>query len=286
MSSLTAELFDVPTGRTRLLVLPREHGAWGILMVPLVTGTWIGYGHGNGVLPLVLFMVAALALFCLRTPLESWIESSPLRPATSRERQAVLYSVIAYASIASIVLAALVWMERAFGLLALGAAVGAIFLVQAVLNKFGRKTRLAAQLVGSLGLTSTAAGAYYVVTGRVDLRALALWLANWLFAANQIHFVRLRLRAARAQSSREKFACGRSFLNAQLLAGLALFLAWRYVALPGMAIAAFTPVAARAALWFAGPPAPLEIHRLGRSELAHALLFGVLFILAYRFYGN
>ena len=39
----------------------------------------------------------------------------------------------------------------------------------------------------SIGLTSTAPGAYYVATGQLDGRAWALWLANWLFAGDQIH---------------------------------------------------------------------------------------------------
>src|ERR1019366_7623189 len=55
-----------------------------------------------------------------------------------------------------------------------------------VRGKIGRAARMAAQMVGALGLTSTAPAAYYVVTGRLDAAAWALWLANWLFAGDQI----------------------------------------------------------------------------------------------------
>jgi hypothetical protein len=281
MSSIVSELHTIRQARLRSFVWPREHGAWGMLLVPLVTGGWIGLFSGRGISSLLLFGVASLALFCLRTPVEIWLETSPLRPRTPTERQAVFCSIVAYASLAGVALTVLLWQDRAYGLLILGAAVGGLFLAQAVLKKFGRQTRMTAQLVGSLGLTSTAAGAYYIVTGQFDARALVLWGANWLFAANQIHFVQLRIHAARASTRAAKFASGRGFLAGELAMGLLLILVWRIGLLPGAALLAFAPIFARGFLWFFHAPAPLAIHRLGYSELAHALAFGALFILGF-----
>jgi hypothetical protein len=83
----------------------------------------------------------------------------------------------------------------------------------------GRATRMAAEVVGALALTSTAAAAYCVATGRFDARAWTLWIVNWLFAADQIHFVWLRIRGARAAGLSAKFAVGWSFLVGQILLG-------------------------------------------------------------------
>jgi hypothetical protein len=44
-----------------------------------------------------------------------------------------------------------------------------------------------------------------------------LWGANWIFAGNQIHFVQLRIRAARAATFSEKFDRGWFFFLAQLV---------------------------------------------------------------------
>ncbi len=279
MSSLASEFHMLQQERLRALVFPREHGAWGILLVPLVTGAWIGFETGRGILPLILFLVASLALFCLRAPAEIWLQTSPLRAQTSAERHAVHYSILAYGGLAAIALAFLLGHERAYGLLPLGAVVGALFLAQAGLKKLGRQTRMTAQLMGSLGLTSTAAGAYYVVTEQYDLKALALWGANWLFAANQIQFVQLRIHSARADGRAEKLARGKSFLASQLVTVILLLAAWRVGGLPGAAALAFAPALIRGFLWFLRPPAPLEIYRLGYDELANALAFGALFIL-------
>jgi hypothetical protein len=282
MSTMATEFRSLPQERLRAFVLPREHGAWGMLLVPLVTGAWIGFAGGRGFYPLILFLTASLALFCLRTPLEIWLETSPLRAQTPAERHAVLYSIFIYAMLAAVAVATLLGRERAYGLLALGAVVGAIFLAQAALKKLGRQARMTAQLMGSLGLTSTAAGAYYVVAGQFDAKALLLWGANWLFAANQIQFVQLRIHAARAARGAEKFARGKGFLAAQLLTVFLLVAAWRVAGLPGAAALAFAPSLIRGFLWFLRPPAPLEIYRLGYGELANALAFGALFILGFQ----
>ncbi len=75
---------------------------------------------------------------------------------------------------------------------------------------------MAAQLVGTVGLTCTAPAAYYIGTGRLDERAFVLWAANWIFAGNQIHFVQLRIRSAHAATLPDKFNRGRFFFLAQL----------------------------------------------------------------------
>jgi hypothetical protein len=285
MSSMTSELHTLHGARMRSFVFPREHGAWGMLLIPLVSGGWIGYEAGARIAPLLLFAVAGLALFCLRTPVEVWLETSPLRARTAAEKRAVLLSICGYATLAAMALFVLIWRERAVLLLVLGAGVAALFLAQGVLKKLSRRNRMAAQLVGALGLTSTAAGAYYVVTGNLDGTALLVWGLNWLFAANQIHFVQLRIRAARASSLAEKLREGRGFLAGEIVTVLILLLVWGVDGLPGAAVWAFAPVLARGLFWVFRRPVPLGIHRLGFSELAHALAFGVLLILGFRLYG-
>ena len=282
MSSLATGAYSLQTERLRSFVLPREHGAWGILLVPLVTGAWIGFSEGARVLPLLLFLTASLSLFCLRTPLEVWLGTSPLRVQSSIERWVVVYSIFAYATLAALAVGWLLWRERADGLLLVGGAAAMFFIAQAGLKRLGRGARMAAQLVGAIGLTSTAAGAYYVVTGRLDRTALTLWAANWLFAANQIHFVQTRIHGARAGGRSDKLSWGRWFLAGEMVTAVLLAAAWRLEYLPGLAVLAFVPVLIRGLRWFFQSNAPLAIHRLGFTELAHALAFGALFIVGFQ----
>src|SRR4029077_6824975 len=75
--------------RRRALVVPREHGAWGMLLVPLATGAAVGLLAGGRAVPVLLLTTAVLALFWLRTPVESWLGTGAVRVQTRQERQLV-----------------------------------------------------------------------------------------------------------------------------------------------------------------------------------------------------
>jgi hypothetical protein len=226
-----------------------------------------------------MFTIAALSLFWLRTPVESWLGTTPLRVSSAAERTLVVQAIFMLSGVAALALTALLWGGRNPRLLLLGAAAGFVFAAQAVLKKFGRNLRMAAQMVGAVGLTATAPAAYYVVTGRLDALAWLLWMANWLFAGDQIHFVQIRIRGARAATRLEKFMRGGNFLAAQLVLCGILFSAWRTGLAPGLALLAFVPVLLRGTAWFFRKPQALQVRRLGWSELAQALTFALLLVI-------
>ena len=278
MASATPILPLLTRSRGRSFFLPREHGAWGMLLVPLVTGAAAGNPRGERIIWILLFAAIALGLFCLRTPVEAELEISALRPQNDAERRLIHYSIYIYASVAGSALAVLMLWARAYGLLLLGAVAAIAFLLQAVLKQLGRETRMNAQLTGAIALSSTSAGAYYLATGHFGPTAVIIWLANWLFAANQIHFVQLRIHSARALTPGEKFRQGRGFLLHQAFCLLLLGLIWRAGWLPGLILVAFAPLFVRGFAWFLESPRPLQVRRLGVSELLYAIVFGMFFI--------
>ncbi len=269
--------------RRRALVVPREHGAWGMLLVPLLTGAAVGLLAGGHVAPVLLLTTAVLALFWLRTPVESWLGTSAVRAQAGQERQLVRRVILPLATMAAVTLDALFWQGKNRELIPIGMIVGAAFAAQVFLKRMGRSTRMAAEVVGALALTSTAPAAYLVATGRLDAQAWALWLANWLFAANQIHFVWLRIRGARAAGLSEKLAAGWNFLAGQIFLGGILALAYHFGWLPGLTLIAFAPVLFRGFAWFRKRPQPIVVRRLGWTELAHAVAFGVLLTAGFSF---
>ena len=264
--------------RGRAFVLPREHGAWGMLLVPLATGAAAGHPQGERISWILIFAAAALGLFCLRTPLEAALGVSSLRPQNAEERKLIHLFISFYAFVAGGALVFLIERGHAYGLLVLGAAAAIAFLFQTILKQLGRQTRMNAQLTGAVALSSTAAGAYYLATGRFDELAAMLWLANWLFAADQIHFVQLRIHSARATTLGEKFRQGSGFLLHQGACLLFLAFLWRAGGLPGVVALAFAPLFIRGAAWFLASPQPLRVHQLGVSELLYAIVFGIFFI--------
>jgi hypothetical protein len=267
--------------RRRSLIIPREHGAWGILLVPLLTGAFVGLRAGGPAAGLAPFGILALSLFWLRTPVESWIGATPIRARTPDELRLVRNAVCILATIAVLASVWLFWGWRNLDLLWIGGASANAFLLESGLKRVWRGARTAAQMIGAAGLTSTAPAAFYVVTGRFGATAWALWAANLLFAMNQIQFVRLRIHAARAADRTDKLSAGRWFLLGQLaLIGLAAVCIGPLF--PWYAALAFLPVLLRGFAWFLAAPAPLAVHALGKSELIYAAIFGVCLVIGMR----
>jgi len=86
--------------RRRSLIVLREHGAWGILLVPMLIGASVGlFWKGGGAGGLASFSIVALTLFWLRTPVESWIGTAPIRARTPNELRFVRNASLALAAV-------------------------------------------------------------------------------------------------------------------------------------------------------------------------------------------
>lgn len=278
-----AKLTVAQKERRRALVVPREHGAWGMLLIPLMTGAAVGLLAGGRIAPVVLLTTAMLALFWLRTPVESWLGTGVMRVQTKQEGRLVCRVILPLGATAAVSLSSLFWEGKNRELIWPGMIAGTAFGAQIFLKRMGRTTRMAAEIVGALALTSTAPAAYGVATGRLDAKAWALWLVNWLFAADQVHFVWVRIRGARAAGLREKMTVGWSFLAGQVFLCGMVALAYHFNWLPQVTLIAFAPILFRGFAWFAKKPQPIVVRRLGWTEFAHALAFGVLLTAAFGF---
>jgi hypothetical protein len=182
------------------------------------------------------------------------------------------------ACLAAFALGALLWGGQNTYLWLIGIGAGVAFVGQAFLKKLGRKTRLLSEIVGTIGLTLSAPSAYYVITGKLDSTAWILWFANLLFAGDQIHYVQLRLHTAKIEGLRAKLARGWAFAAGQAGLTIALTIAGVGGLLPKFATLAFAPLLFRGWFYFIEKPCPLQVRRLGWSELAHAAAFCILLI--------
>jgi hypothetical protein len=263
------------------MVVPREHGAWGMLLVPLATGAVVAERGAINNAALILFIAAAMSLFWLRTPIESWLGTSPIKAQTKRERAFVLQMIAGIGALAAATVGALLWNGQHRALFVIGAIAAVAFAVQAIVKKLGRKGRMPAQIIGAIGLTSTAAGAYYVATGQFNWTAIALWLANWLFAGNQIHFVQVRIHSGHAATFQEKLHKALPFFFGQFALIGAVLAACRFHWFPAAAAIAFLPVLFRGTYWFVRGPQPLDVHKLGFAELGQAIAFGGLLCIGF-----
>jgi hypothetical protein len=264
--------------RRHALILPREHGAWGLLLVPMVTGAGVALRESTHVLPAIFLLIATLALFWLRTPVESLLGTSAMRVQTKDERSTVSIVIAALSAIAGLSLAALLWAWQNPYLWLIGVVAGAAFVGQALLKKLGRRTRMLSEIVGTLGLTATGPAAYYAITGEFGATSWVIWMANLIFAGDQIHYVQLRIHTARVEGFRAKLKRGWAFAAGQLAMTVAITLACLLGLVPAIASVAFSPLLFRGWFYYIQGPAPLVVRKLGWNELTHATAFCVLFI--------
>ena len=266
---------------TSSLLVPREHGSWGLWLLPLISGAVVGYildPHAAAA-PIFWFGLAAASAFLSYQPLEILLGFSLVKARSPRQQRTALLWIIVFTVAAVCSVLELLHLQRYLVLL-IGAAAAGCFGARSLLGR-SRRVRVLKQLIGALGLASTAAGAYYAATGRMDRTALLLWLASWLFAVGQIEYVQLRLRSAQLRSSRQKTRSSLpvtvfhvSVMGIAIMAGLANLV-------PLLLGLTFIPAVIRLAVWIIRPWRPLGVHILGISELLQGVLFNALLVAAF-----
>jgi hypothetical protein len=282
VSFLGADAARARRQRARALIVPREHGAWGLLLVPMITGAGIALRERHHFAPFLFLLIGGLALFWLRTPLESLLGTSAMRAQTREERRMVAVAIACIGAVAGLALGALLWAGQNPLLWLIGGAAGTAFVAQALLKKLGRRARMLSEIVGTIGLTAAAPAAYYVVTGKIGVAAWVVWAANLIFAGDQIHYVQLRIHTARVEGFRARLKRGWVFAAGQALMTAVLTVACLSRIIPPIASVAFSPLLFRGWFYFIQKPAPLVVRKLGWNELTHAMAFCVLFIATFR----
>lgn len=265
----------VKTPSAGRLLVPREHGSWGLWILPLVSGAVVGFSVSHErIAPLVWFYCMAACVFLLNQPLEALLGLSVLKIRNQHERRAVVAWLSGFGALAT--LAAVQLLQWGFVWLIALVFVGGIAFAQRAFLGTLRRYRVLKELIGTIALTSTAAGAYYVVTGVINKTAVLLWLASSLFAAGQIEYVRLRLRTALPRSRQKRYEAGKKLLALHIIVILVALIYG-----PMLLALAFVPAALRIIVWMSSRPQPLHVHRLGWTELLQNIVFTALLTAAF-----
>jgi hypothetical protein len=222
--------------------MPREHGAWGILLVPFATAVGVA-GVWN--LPVTLLLISILCFYLART---SWLKQN--------HRWTVGLLAGSAACAVPLFVVWKLWWLAAFGAVAAPVA-------------FRKTTHsVAMQLLAVAGLTLTAPAAWYAATGTLEYR---LWLLNALYFAGGVLYVKMHVATAAARKPAGRLPV--VIYHGALAAAAAL---WWPVGL------AFLPAVVRAFVGAARVSPRLRIKRLGWTEVAHSLVFAALVIATMR----
>lgn len=188
--------------RKRGLLLPREHGAWGMLLQPFLAAAIIGRTW-SWLLPVSL--LAVLVVFVMREPLlvlarQRWVWRTP-HPETEAARRTLWWELPALVGCGLLLLTRipLPWMAGLGGMAFLLTA-GALWMTLK-----NRQRSVLLQLVSAAGLSASSLLVGYLAAGSMAAPWIWwVWILHALHSQSGIFAVHARLDAIAAQRNPEK----------------------------------------------------------------------------------
>lgn len=261
-------------------ILPREHGAWAMLLIPLVVSLAVA---GRWGLEGPLFLGTCLALYSSRQPL-TVLARTQNQPG-AREQSSARFWLVVYGVLGLAFGLPLLYPYGRWLLLPWAAIFAAFTAAHFYLRQQRLDRTVPGELVTIAGLALTAPGAYYVARG-LEPTALYLWLLTTLYSGASVFYVRMKLRhrslrrPARGLGERVALGKGNLLYQGLLVLTLATVVAWGQV--PLLAPLAFAPLLVKVANAILRGGPEVNIKQVGWTEVAHSVAFTFLLIGTYR----
>ncbi len=261
--------------------IPKEHGSWAMLIVPLLLGAVIAPVWHWRVLAL---LVAAFGFFLVRFPLATLVKT---RRRTRTNRIYLWQWVIIYGAVTVFSGGWLLFAQRLWWLAPMGVIGGLLLAFHLWLVARRQEMSVVGELAGIFGLALGAPMAYYTASGQLDTTALALWAINALYFGGTVFYIKLKVRQQPRQPApdriSERLIKARACLTYQTVALtlIILLVAWQQA--PLLAPLALIPATVKTlyGAWHWQDKKSLSLIRLGVTEIFHAVAFAVLVILAF-----
>lgn len=253
-----------------LNMLPLEHGAWAILLAPIIIGLIAAPVFSP--LAAVLFVLGALAVFVSRAPLQVLL-------AKPRDRRAqgwlAFYVVLAAGAFVPLILLLGCWK-----LLYFAVPSGLLLAENLLANRSGKRFSAFNEAAGVFGLCLGAPAAYYAASFRLDARAWSIWLLCSAFYLGPIFYVKMAALQHRAVADPAALP-GVTAMRARsnLYHGLTAAAVAAWAATGGVPAATVIPFAAallKSVLRGLRPPERVDFKSLGYSEVGYSVLFVVV----------
>ena len=261
--------------RIPALVVPKEHGAWAILLVPLLTAISVTQACS---LNIIFLTLSALSLFMSYVPVHAMLREMVERPQGENKLYQARFWAAVYLSLSVLFVTPLV-LQGYNRLLMIGMIGGISFFGNFFLTRQYSKT-IPSDLIAVFGLTLSAPGGYYVLTGLLDRTAIMLWILNFLFFGCCVFYVHMKIRASALNklqfSMGEKISIARYTLIYHLAVISIVLLFVLDHDTRQLGILAFVPMTAHAVYGTLKLSSKVRFKNLGLLLLGQSLLFGIL----------
>lgn len=257
------------------LRLPKEHGAWAMLYVPMVAGALVA-GEFN--LRVVWLFFSTSFLFIARESLLAWWRA---RHRGQAQPQA-FKTLFIYTAMAGVCGAPLVLVYKLYWLMPMAAATAGLLFYNAVQATRREDRTIAGEVMAILGMTLTAPATYYAARGAWAAEALWLWALCALYFTSSVFYVKLRVHwlNRRKQEQRRQSWWRCAIYHTCLLAVLVTIAATGNLSL--LVLVAFAPVLGRSFWHLAKPAERINLKRIGVTEIVYSLVFLIFVTLSLR----
>ncbi len=262
-------------------MIPKEHGAWGMLITTFLIGAFSADTWNPAVL---FFGGASLSYFLLRAPLLALKDARWQKSYKTGTRKAFLWFII-YSAMMAVFGIPLFLVYKKWPLFIFFALSLPLLGIHTAFSS-GDFRSVKNELVSFAALSMTAPLAYYVATNELALRTFSLYIVCFLYYSATIFYVKMnvtaRLRKNELASFRGKLSIASTALMYQcgtLFVVLALGIAG---CAPPSAYVAFLPSLWKTAARALKLQEQVPIKKLGWMEVLHGTIFAVLTVAAYR----
>lgn len=265
-----------------MIVLPKEHGAWAMLLVPYVIGAAVAGGLSA---PVVAGALGILVLFLSRPPLTLLIKRRIINGAFGEGAGQLALNFILLASTGIVIFIWLMAAENLWALL-LFIMIGAIlFLVHQLLIFKQRERSTVPELVGIMLLTLTAPLAYYLAAATLAREAWMLWLLCALYFGASVFYVKMKLgvkaRHRGKPSESKNLRAARSSIAYLFIMAAAVGVMTLAGLAPGLVPVSYLPMATYLLVNIFRPGLISSLMVEGIMQTVLSLSFGILIIIAY-----
>lgn len=270
-------------GRSSLIIVPREHGAWAMLIVPYIAGAIIAEGPTGTE---VAGLVGVMLLFFSRAPLAFLLKSRTVDGCFGSDSLYRWMNFAIFAAAGTLVFLYLIIASGLWHLVAVAAAGMGLFLVHEWFVWRRRERSVNGELVGVALLTLTAPLAVNLSACASRWRlAATLWVLNAMFFGASVFYVKMRLRTSARRrkpgSMREKLMAARRSIVYMVMISVVLGLLVASDSMPKQAVVAFIPMLCYQA-WgvISGAPA-MTLKAEGVAQTVLSAVFALMLIAAY-----
>ena len=262
-------------------LIPKEHGSWAMLIVPLLLGLIVApMWHGRA----LILLVAALGFFLVRYPLALLVK----KRKRAGDKAYLWRWAIIYSSLTALSGGWLLFGQGLWGLAPLGLAGVLTLGFHLWLVSRRQEMGVVGELAGIIGLALGAPMAYYTATGQLDLTAGLLWVINALYFGGTVFYIKLKVRQQPRLPApdrlSERLVRAKACLTYQTIALTLIILLVTLRQAPVLAPLAFVPATIKIlhGAWRWQDKKSLSLVRLGLIEIFHALAFAGLVVVAFK----